>query len=363
MALAWLTLAGFRSYRELRWQPGEGVNLVIGENGVGKTNLLEAVGILFTATSFRRAPDRVLVAAGETEAAVRGETDGETPHTIEFSFHRTRRRKMLINGSRPARAGDLAEAGRVLVFIPEHLELVKGGPALRREWLDETAGLLWPLATADQGDYQRALRQRNAFLKSGDTDDPITLDVWDQRLAASGARVMRARARAFLEVSVPLKRAVSAISGIEDRVSIEYRSEWGGALDPGVTIERWEELLLEALRKARRRDHLLGATTRGLHRDEPILTLNDGDARLFASQGEQRTLALALRLGVFEAVELVSDSPPVLVLDDVFSELDRFRAEALVEWLPATQTFISAVDEGRAPIDGKVWRVSQGQVQ
>ena len=360
MALAWLTLAGFRSYPELQWTPSAGINLVVGDNGVGKTNLLEAVGILFTGTSFRRAPDRVLVATDRELAAIRGETDDEAPYTIELVLYRTDRRRLLLNGSKPARVSDLAGAGRVLVFIPEHLELVKGGPALRREWLDETAGLLWPLAQADQADYQRALRQRNAFLKSGDREDHITLDVWDQRLSMSGARVMAARARAFRVVLGPLSRAVSAIGGMGEELAMEYRSGWGGDLDPTMEISVWEERLTEALRSCRRRDFMVGSTTHGLHRDDPVLTLNKFDARLYASQGEQRTMALALRLGIYEAVEEAAGCRPILVLDDVFSELDEGRAEALVNWLPATQTFISAVDERKAPIGGEVWRVSSG---
>lgn len=363
MALAWLALAGFRSYPELQWTPSPGVNLLVGGNGVGKTNLLEAVGIMFTGASFRGAPDRALVAVDRQMAAVRGGTDDAAPHTIELVVHRTERRRLLLNGSRPARLGDLAAAGRVLVFIPEHLELVKGGPARRREWLDETAGLLWPLARADQAEYQKTLRHRNAFLKTGDTGDTVTLEVWDQRLAISGARVMAARARAFHRVVKPVREAVSAIAGLDEPASIDYQSGWGGRLDPAVVTSDWEQSLQKALESRRKRDFLVGATTVGLHRDEPVLTLNHQDARLYASQGEQRTLALALRLGVFAAVEEAAGSSPILVLDDVFSELDRDRGEALVEWLPATQTFISAVDEDRTPIGGDVWQVTPGSLR
>ena len=234
---------------------------------------------------------------------------------------------------------------------------------MRREWLDETAALLWPLARADQSDYHKALRQRNAFLKTGDREDRLTLEVWDQRLAAAGARVMAARARAFREVATPLAAAVSTIAGLRESVAIDYRSGWGGGLDPAAAVGLWQERLAEAVNGARRKDFLVGATTAGPHRDEPVLTLNDDDARLYASQGEQRTLALALRLGAFEAVEQAAGSPPILVLDDVFSELDGDRAQALVQWLPTTQTFISAVDRGRVPIGGRVWRVSPGRVE
>lgn len=363
MALAWLTLAGFRSYPQLRWGPAAGINLLVGPNGVGKTNLLEAVVILFTASSFRKAPDRVMVAAGREMASVRGETGAGTPHTVEMLLHRRERRRVLVDGARLSRVGDLAAVGRVLVFIPEHLSLVKGGPALRREWLDETAALLWPLARADQAEYQKALRQRNAFLKAGDREDRITLEVWDERLSVSGARVMAARARAFREVEAALAAAVPAIAGVGERISIYYRSEWGGGLDAAAEAEVWEDLLREALAGARARDFMVGATTSGPHRDEPVVTLNGADARLYASQGEQRTLALALRLGAFETAERVAGSRPVLVLDDVFSELDESRAQALVEWLPATQIFISAVDESRAPVGGRVWRVSPGAVR
>ncbi len=362
MALTWLTLAGFRSYPQLRWEPSSGVNLLVGPNGVGKTNLLEAVGLLFTAASFRRVPDRVMVAGGGEAASVRGEAVAETRHTVELLIHQMQRRRMLLDGARLSRASDLSRVGRVLVFVPEHLGMVKGGPALRRDWLDETAALLWPVAQADQAEYHKTVRQRNAFLKTRDRDDRITLEVWDQRLSMSGASVMAARARAFREVQTPLSEAVFAIAGVSERVSIDYRSGWGGNLDGTTDVTVWEERLRSALARTRKRDFRVGATTVGLHRDEPVLTLNGSDARLYASQGEQRTLALALRLGAFETVERVAGSRPVLLLDDVFSELDHHRAEALVDWLPPTQIFISAVDESRAPIGGRVWKVSPGSV-
>lgn len=363
MALAWLTLAGFRSYPQLRWTPSAGVNILVGPNGVGKTNLLEAVGILFTAASFRGASDRVLVSSETETAVVRGETDDDAPHMVELLLHRRERRRLRLNGSRVSRVSELARMGRLLFFLPEHLDLVKGGPALRRTWLDETAALLWPVARADQLDYHKVLRQRNAFLKTGDQADRITLEVWDQRLSLSGARVMAARARAFHEVLNPLSDAVTAIAGLGESIAVDYRSGWGGDLDPAVDRATWEEQLRNALEKGRRRDFLFGATTSGPHRDEPVVTLNAADARLYASQGEQRTLALALRLGAFEAVQHAAGRRPILVLDDVFSELDAARAEALVEWLPVTQTFISAVDERRAPIGGEVWNVSPGNVR
>lgn len=363
MALAWLALGGFRSYPELRWTPSSGNNLIVGPNGVGKTNLLEAVGVIFTSSSFRGAPDRALISSERDLAAIRGETDHDAPYTVELVLHRRERRRLLLNGSRLSRMGDLANIGRLLVFIPEHLELIKRGPARRREWLDETAALLWPVARADQSDYQRALRQRNAFLKAGDQTDRFTMEVWDERLSASGARLMAARARACHAVLEPLSVAIEAIAGMGERIALDYRSRWGGSLDSTVEVATWEERLRTALEGSRRRDFLVGATTTGLHRDEPVVTLNDHDARLYASQGEQRTLALALRLGAFHAVEEAAGSRPILILDDVFSELDEDRAQALVEWLPTTQTFISAVGEGRAPIGGEVWRVSPGRVR
>ena len=362
MALTWLTLAGFRSYPQLRWAPSSGINLLVGPNGVGKTNLLEAVGLLFTASSFRKAPEQAMIASDQKMASVRGEMSAAMPHTVELLLHRRERRRTLLDGGRLARVSDLARVGRVLFFVPEHLGLVKGGPSRRREWLDETAALLWPVAGADQAEYQKGLRQRNAFLKSGDRDDRITLEVWDQRLSMSGARVMAARARAFREVREPLSESVVVLAGMEERISIDYRSDWGADLDDTVEAAVWEERLGEALARVRQRDFRAGATTVGPHRDEPVITLNGFDARLYASQGEQRTLALALRLGAFDAAERVARSRPVLVLDDVFSELDEMRAAALVDWLPDTQTFISAVDESRAPVGGRVWKVAPGSV-
>jgi DNA replication and repair protein RecF len=363
MHLAWIALSGFRSYAEVEWRPEAGVNLLVGENGAGKSNLLEAIGYLATLKSFRTAPDEALVGFDLESAVLRGEVAGEhAVSLIEIEIRRRGGRRAFVNKSRLGRASDLLGHVRAVTFLPEDLDIVKRGPAHRRDLLDEVAVQLVPAAYLDQSEFDRALRQRNAFLKQR-VDDELTLSVWDERLAQSGAKVMARRARAAVELSESVARSYTAIADAPARVEMAYQSEWGGELDATVPPSTFQERLLEALDRAHKMDRERGITTVGPHRDEPVFLLDGHDARYHASQGEQRTTALSLRLATHHAVAERTGTAPLLLLDDVFSELDPHRAEALASSLPAAQTLITTADRGDVPVAGRVWQVGEGTVR
>lgn len=357
MLLEWLTLAGFRSYSTLEWRPEPGVNILVGDNGAGKTNLLEAIGYLSTMRSFRAAPEEALVHDEEDSAVLRGGA-GEL---IEIEFGRKGSKRARLGQKAIARSTDLLDALRVVTFLPDDLEIIKGGPAARRSLLDDVAVQLWPAAALDRAEFERSLRQRNAFLKQGDRDS-ATLDVWDARLAQAATRVMARRARVAQTLAPFLADVYSQIAGTPTAVEFSYQSDWGGTLDPSTPAAEWGDALLEALTRRRRVDFELRSTGAGPHRDDPALSLENHDTRHQTSQGEQRTLALALRIATHRAVTDQIDRSPVLLLDDVYSELDHDRAKALTDALPTAQTFITTTRPEEVPLQGVAWHVGHGMV-
>ncbi len=362
MRLDWLTLAGFRSYAQLEWRPDPGVNVVVGRNGAGKTNLLEAVGYLGSLRSFRGAPEQALVGFDVESAYIRGQvTAGTSEALIELELRRRGGRQARVNTQRLARTSDLLGHVRFVTFLPEDLDIVKRGPGYRRDFLDSTAVQLWPGSHLDQADFDRALRQRNAFLKQGDRDD-VTLGVWDERLAHAGGKVMARRARTVAALADHLSEVHSDIAQSEISVGFDYVSGWKGELDARVSPAEFSQRLSEALSEARRRDRERRVTTVGPHRDEPILLLGDHDSRHHASQGEQRTMTLSLRVASHRAITELIDLPPILLLDDVYSELDPQRSEALTRSLPDAQTLVTTADPNDVPLEGVSWTVGEGAV-
>ncbi len=361
MKVDWVSLNHFRSYDELDWRPDPGVNLLLGPNGAGKTNLLEAIAYLSSLRSFRSVPDAALIGDGHDAAVVRaGISSTDRDRLVEVELPRIGGRRTQLDKTRLQRTADLLGVIRVIAFLPEDLDLIKRGPAYRRDLLDEVAVQLWPAAHHDQGEFDRALRQRNAFLKSGERDD-ATLSVWDARLAQSGGRVLARRARVIETLSPHLEVAYQEIAGRPERAAIGYIASWGEDERLDRAAADFTADLIAALEKSRRLDYERRLTTVGPHRDEPLLGLDGTDTRTHGSQGEQRTMALAIKLAAHRAVADMTGEPPVLLLDDVFSELDPQRAEALAKTLPPdAQTLITSARPEDVPIDGSVWRVGEG---
>ena len=365
MRLVWLELAGFRTYRELRFQPGEGLNIIGGLNGAGKTNLLEAIGYLTSLRSFRGASDEALVNHQSATAVIRAEIErGESTALVELEINRGGKRRVMVNRQRLARVSDLLGVVRAVPFLPEDLEIVKGGPSGRREVLDELGVALWPAAALDLSEYERALRQRNALLRfgRGSRIDAGTLDAWDVRMSQAGGRLMERRTAALLEVISGWRDAYETLAGHAAPIGVAYESGWGGELEANVSGSLFAERLLAALRAARHRDVERGLTTVGLHRDDPTILLDGHDVRLHASQGEQRSLIIGLRLAAHAAIGEAAGSAALLLLDDVFSELDPERSQRLIEVLPVAQTFLTSARPEDVPVAGKLWTVDGGGV-
>ena len=329
----WLT--DFRSYASAEVSFDRGVTALLGANGEGKTSVLEAVAYLATLQSFRGAPAEAMVRLGAPRATVRAEgTSNDRRLLIEAEITPSGRGRVQVNRQRLARARDLLGAIRVTVFSPEDLALVKGGPAERRRYLDDVLVSIHPRHDALRLDLDRILRQRNALLRQAagrlTPEIEITLDVWDAKLVEVGEALGAARAALVERLGPRVAEAYGQVASQPATVSARYEAAWQA------------EGLAATVRAARSEELRRGVSLVGPHRDDLVLAIRGLPARTHASQGEQRSLALALRLGAHAEVMSAVGDAPVLLLDDVFSELDLDRSEALLTHLPAAQTVLTS---------------------
>ena len=280
---------------------------------------------------------------------------------FEAEIHAVGRNRVQVNGQAVRRVQDRAAVMRVTVFAPDDLQLVKAGPAGRRAYLDDLLVAIAPRYAAVRVEYDRILRQRNALLKQGvrNRDDEHTLDVFDAQLAASGAELARGRLRMLGDLAPLVDASYRELAGDATRVHAAYESSW--LPDPAAEPE---PALQAALRERRRAEQDRRVTLAGPHRDEWRLEIGALDSRLHASQGEQRTLALALRVGGHRLCTEVGGTPPVLLLDDVFSELDEHRAAALLAHLDSGQTLVTTAGATPAGLRAEqVVRVDAGRLE
>jgi DNA replication and repair protein RecF len=329
----WLT--DLRSYTEVEVELAPGLTALLGDNGQGKTNLLEAVAWLATMASFRGAPTEAMVRQGADRAVIRAEGEREgRAILLEAELVASGRNRVLVNRQPLKKARDLLGVLRVTVFSPDDLELIKGGPSERRRYLDDALVASHPRYDALRGEVDKVLKQRNALLKGAggrlDESAGFTLDVWDAKLVEAGGALASARRNLLDRLAPVLAETYDAVAHGPADVGVAYVADWAGVG------------LAEALVAARRDDLRRGVSTVGPHRDDVELRIGGMPARTHASQGEQRSLALALRLAAHHVITDVTGSAPVLLLDDVFSELDPDRSDALLANLPPGQTLLTS---------------------
>jgi DNA replication and repair protein RecF len=332
----WLT--DFRNYAHAELHLAPGLTAIIGANGEGKSNLLEAIGYLATLGSFRGAPTEALVRRGAATAVLRAEgVRDDRELLIEAEISPGGRGRVQVNKQRLARARDLLGALRVSVFAPDDLALVKDGPGERRGYLDDALVALRPSNDALRSELDRVLRQRNALLRqSGGRMTPeieTTLAVWDEKLVEVGESFADKRMDLIELLRPELGQAYAEVADGPVEIEVTYESTWRA------------KGLAEALQEARRDELRRGVTLVGPHRDELAISIAGLPSRTHASQGEQRSLALAMRLAAHAVVTEAVGEPPILLLDDVFSELDPGRSRALVEHLPKGQAVLTTATD------------------
>jgi DNA replication and repair protein RecF len=377
-----LQVVDFRSWEQadLSFEPGPSV--LVGQNGQGKTNLVEAIGYAATLGSHRVATDAPMIRHGASRAVVRTAVVNEGRElTIELEITAGKANRARLNRGPVPRPRDVLGVLRTVLFAPEDLALVRGDPGERRRFLDDLLVLRAPRYAGVRSDYERVLKQRNALLKSsgaarraGSKGDIATLDVWDGHLATHGSQLLAARLDLVADLAPHVIAAYAGVAGTDKTtpVSIGYRSSVGDTLEPGYGVpggdradpEVVSDALLAALAANRSAELERGVSLVGPHRDELELGLGSAPAKGYASHGESWSFALALRLAAYELLR-AEGSEPVLVLDDVFAELDRRRRARLAEVAAAAeQVLITAAVEEDVPSElaGTRFVVAGGEV-
>lgn len=325
-----MELADFRNFErgEARFAPG--VNVVVGRNGQGKTNLLEAVHVLCALGSHRTSGTEVLVRRGAGRAVLRGWGSSRgRPVRVDVEVRREGGIRLMVNRVPLERSHGAAVGFAAVLFSPDDLSIVKGGPEERRRFVDHAAARVRLLAAAERQEFDRVLRQRNGLLKAAASSRRAlsTLEVWDEQLARAGAAVVHNRLVVLGRMLPRVADRYGEVAGGGVGVELAYRASWAG--DREVIPERVEDELRAAVARSRGRDLERGMSLVGPHRDDVAMAVAGLDARSFASQGEQRSLVLALRLAERDLVAEVREEDPILLLDDVFSELDEERGRRL----------------------------------
>lgn len=393
MYVSHLSLLDFRSYAAADVELEPGPNAFVGRNGQGKTNLVEAIGYVATLGSHRVANDTPLIKAGAERAVVRTRiVRGDRASTVELEITAGKANRARVNRGQLGRARDVLGILRTVLFAPEDLALVKGDPDGRRRFLDQLVVQLLPRAAGLLGDYERVVRQRSALLKSlrgarrsgAGAVDTSTLEVWDARAAQLGGQILAMRLALVEALRPHVAAAYEQVSDADGDAQLAYRSSVPGATD-GATpaAEDLEKAILAAMAEARAQELERGVSLVGPHRDDLVLTLGGLPAKGYASHGESWSFALALRLASYRLLgggddpehvpdaafwdpDLDTDADPVLILDDVFAELDVRRRERLAELVaPARQVLVTAAVPDDVPpgLIGARYEVTPGQVR
>lgn len=397
MYISHVSLTDFRSYAQADVELGPGTNVLVGSNGVGKTNIVEAIGYLANLSSHRVNNDAPLLRFGTERALVRARIQrAKLVTTIEVEITAGKSNRARINRANPVRAREILGIVRTVLFAPEDLALVKGDPSNRRRFLDELLVVLRPGEAATRSDYERVLKQRNALLKSARTGGKLstahesTLDVWDTHLAQTGARLLRGRLDMLELLSPYMAAAYASLADANKVASAFYESTIISDFDedtPGeaqesvtdsslvapqalleATQSQLEEMFLAALLKKRAKELERGVTLVGPHRDDIALHLGTAPAKGYASHGETWSLCLALRLAAYKVFGQDDPRPgagPILILDDVFAELDATRRSRLATIIAgAEQVIVTAAVASDVPeeLGGTFLKVSPGQV-
>lgn len=369
MKLQSLVLKNFRNYQSEKINFHGGINIIIGLNAQGKSNLLEGINYLSIFSSFRNAKDADMVRWGQTYFFVEGlleKKNGEI--LLSFGYSMEKNKKVLkINGLPRKKVSDALGVFNSVVFSPEDLNIVKAGPSARRRYLDKEMIQLFPMYYFTLLQYQKILTQKNNLLREikGNINKNELLEVWDTQLMDHGSKIINKRIEVLKKLTPLARLTHRKITNGEEELDLHYETL---DLDEDddykkLTMEQIREIFSKKMEKKRKGEIFRGLSLFGPHRDDIKITVNGVDIRKFGSQGQQRTAALSLKIAELELVKSETGEYPVLLLDDVMSELDEKRRNHLLLMIGnKVQTFITTTDLDFKHGESKIIRVSQGEI-
>lgn len=367
MFLKSIHLENFRNYSSLTLQTNAKVNLFVGNNAQGKTNLLESIYVLALTKSHRTAKDKELIQWNEQHAQIQGEIDKKYgPLKLECTIS-SNRKKVKLNGLEQKKLSNYYGSMNVVMFAPEDLEIVKGSPGIRRRFLDMEIGQVRPGYLFSLSQYLKVIEQRNNYLKTAFATqiNEQLLEVWDEQLSVHGTAMMFERQRFIQKLEKWAAQIHAGITNGQEQLSLEYQ--------PSIPIDHEQqsvviEQFMLKLKQNQSHDVRRGSTQIGPHRDDFSFFINGKEAQVYGSQGQQRTVALSLKLAELELIFEETGEYPILLLDDVLSELDQHRQTQLIETFQnkvqtfVTTTGVEAVDLAKLE-DVQIYTVTDGSVQ
>ena len=337
----------------------KGVNIFTGMNAQGKTNIIEALWLYSSCKSFRTSNEKDFI----NHEKVFSQTDilfekGGRTHSGQMRFHTAKRRELYLNEIKVKPSEMIGNFTSVL-FFPEHLDLLKSGPEVRRKFVDLAVCQVKPKYYAYISEYNKTLFQRNNVLKSENPSELETLEAWEVKLSKLGAFIYLTR-RNYIELLSRFAEAViEEMSGGREKLGLFYQSECDGC----ERLAEAEELLIGRMLNSREKDIKCGFTNVGVHRDDIEITLNGMSAKAFGSQGQQRSCVMALKMAEADILNSVYNEYPVMLFDDVFSELDSLRKSYIVSKIKDKQVIITACEDPRGMGDARIFSVTDGRVE
>lgn len=337
MHITKLALRDFRNFEALTLEDlNPGINVFAGRNAMGKTNLLEAVNYLSCARSFRGAPDAKLIRDGQAFAGIFAQYAADSHRgKIEIGILGEGKRSVRLNGLPVRKISELMGALNSIVFAPEDLRIIKEAPSLRRRMMDMELCKISPGYYRSLQSYSLALKSKNKLLKNPRADAGV-LSAYSEQMAAYGEQMIEERAAFVEQLNACTARFYHNLQGVSEGIEIRYKCS--------AEMENARESLLAKMQANAAREREMGVCLTGPHREDLEILINGRDSKIYASQGQQRTAMLAIRLASLEVAQAQTGEAPVLLLDDVFSELDRRRRESLMEIVSGNQVFITCTD-------------------
>ncbi|MBQ7836807.1 MAG: DNA replication/repair protein RecF [Clostridia bacterium] len=365
-----ISYKNFRNIENEELELSPGVNVIRGENAQGKSNMLEGLYFFARGRSFRASKDKELIRFGENEAQLSidySRDESSLTSTLTASIPSQGKKLITRNGARLSSLKEMIGSFRAVLFAPSHLTLVDGGPSLRRSFMDIALSQLYPAYLDSLAQYNRALGQRTALLKeaaSGKRIDSYMWEIYADQLAASGARIAARRWEYLSGLSESVSQFFSEMTSGRETPSLVYKSD---AVSEGMTYEEivaeGSKILFEQIILSLEKDIKYGINSHGIHRDDISIRLNSKDARLYASQGQRRSLALSMKLSEGEMAKRICGEYPVFLLDDVLSELDAGRRSFILGCLNQRQIVVTSCEDEHFDRDGvKFITVKDGRI-